>query len=179
MKTKSREQQIRSTKKGIKDWLIIPKTARNGGAGCLERFRIEEFPPFRDCMDDRERQGDLIAISEGWVQFASPPRCRSSNVSPRATWRKKADYEESSPRHSLRGGHLFGVIRRSRHLHFRFIWNIHNPFVCLSPGMSASVRGESFETRRVRVCDAGPGLGDMNSEDRPEWYRGPQDQGLW
>jgi hypothetical protein len=100
---------------------------------------------------------------------------------PQSDLAQKADHEESSPRHSLRGGHLFGVIRRSRQLHFRFIWNLHNPFVCLSPGMSASVKGESFETRRVN--DAGPGLGDMDSpwlfEDLPEWYRGPQDQGLW
>ena len=32
----SREQQIRSAKKGIKDWLVIRKTARNGDARCPE-----------------------------------------------------------------------------------------------------------------------------------------------
>jgi hypothetical protein len=96
-------------------------------------------------------------------------------ISPRATWRQKADREECSSRNCPRGGHLFGVIRRSRQLPFGFIWNIHNPFACLPTGMSAFVKGESFETRSV--YDAGPGLGDMASpwlsEDLPEWYRGP------
>jgi len=45
----------------------------------VRKFRIEEFPLVRGCMDNRERQGDVIAISEDSVQFASPTRCRSSN----------------------------------------------------------------------------------------------------
>ena len=148
----------------------------------LWKFRIEEFPPVRGCMDERERQGDLIGfptrspISQALRDVARP------TISPRATWRQEADREESPPQESPprncpRDGHLFGVIRPSRQLHFRFIWNIHNPFVCLSPGMSASVKGESLETRRVYGAGPGPGLRGMDSpwlfEDLPDWYHGP------
>ena len=133
-------------------------------------------------MDDRERQGDVI----GYFRRLGPI-CQPSEVSlvqrsaPERLGAKKPTVKSPRLATVLGGGHLFGVIRRSRQLHFRFIWNIHNPSVCLSSGMSASVKGESFETRRE--YDAGPGLGDIDSpwlfEDLPEWYRGPQDQGLW
>lgn len=161
---KKRASKIRSVSRRPRE------TAMQG----LWKFRIEGFPPVRGCRNDRVRQGDLIGyfrrlgpICQALRDVARP------TISPRATWCQKADREESSPRNGPQGGHLLGVIRRSRELHFRFIWNIHNPFVCLPPGMSASVKGESFETR----SDAGPGLGDMDSpwlfEDLPERYRGP------
>jgi hypothetical protein len=41
------------------------------------KFRIEEFPPVRDCMDDRERQGDVI----GYFRRLGPI-CQPSEASP-------------------------------------------------------------------------------------------------